>query len=65
MNDQNYKEIPKINQKNRIKVDIKILEHYFCFSIAIPFYDCFISQLKDGFYKISTIFHLCVNQYQK
>lgn len=43
------------HSKNRINVDTKIPEDYFRISIAIPFYDDFISQLKEGFSKHKTI----------
>jgi hypothetical protein len=43
------------NSKNIINVNTKLLEDYFRFSIAIPLYDDFISQLKERFSKNKTI----------
>jgi len=49
--------IPRLVSRstNRINVDTKIPEDYFRIAIAIPFYDDFISQLKERFSKHKTI----------
>ncbi|XP_008182934.1 52 kDa repressor of the inhibitor of the protein kinase-like [Acyrthosiphon pisum] len=49
--------IPRLvsRSKNTINVDTKIPEDYFRVEIAIPFYDNFIRQLEERFYKHKTI----------
>lgn len=57
VNDEEKIKIPRLvgHSKNKINVDTKIPEDYFRISIAIPFYDDFISQLKERFSKHKTI----------
>ncbi|XP_022177820.1 52 kDa repressor of the inhibitor of the protein kinase-like [Myzus persicae] len=53
VNDEEKIKIPRLvsRSKIRINVDTKIPEDYFRIAIAIPFYDDFISQLKERFSK--------------
>ncbi|KAL5241561.1 hypothetical protein ACI65C_008971 [Semiaphis heraclei] len=53
VNDEEKIKIPRLvsRSKIRINVDTKIPEDYFRIVIAIPFYDDFISQLKERFSK--------------
>lgn len=57
VNDEEKIKIPRIvsRQKNRANIDSEIPEDYFRLSIAIPFYDDFISQLEERFSKHKTI----------
>jgi len=57
VNEEEKIKIPRLVSRstNRINVDTKIPEDYFRIAIAIPFYDDFISQLKERFSKHKTI----------
>jgi len=57
VNEEEKIKIPRLVSRstNRINVDTNIPEDYFRIAIAIPFYDDFISQLKERFSKHKTI----------